>query len=102
MLTFKSYIDDHFNHHLVVGGIFFQTRLKVNSIHLTAQIRECLHDIKQSETQLLESQVICMAREGEKQSNVHFIFTNFLTVHTRNPCLAHLSVASIIFSITSH
>ena len=45
MLTFKSYINDHFNHHVVVGGIFFQTRLKVNSIHLTAQIHECLHDI---------------------------------------------------------
>lgn len=51
---------------------------------------------------LREIQIICVAQEGEKQSNVPFIFTNFLTVHTHNPCLAHLSVVSIIISITSH
>lgn len=50
---------------------------------------------------LREIQIICVA-QGEKQSNVPFIFTNFLTVHSHNPCLAHLSVVSIIISITSH
>lgn len=38
MLTSKSYKNDHFSHHVVV-------ELKVNSIHLTAQIHECIHDI---------------------------------------------------------